>query len=141
MYFQFGLILCLLFTYGLLELKFEQHQKDLVEFVYEDPDDYITYINPVIEQPRIEQPLKKVEPKRLIDKYKVEPVNNKNNDAKSIIIDPPTKNVPLAINDIIDVDPPPPATDIPFHIVEMAPIFPGCEKAKNNIERKKCMSE
>ena len=31
--------------------------------------------------------------------------------------------------------------EVPFTVVEDAPIFPGCEKEKNNEARKKCMSQ
>lgn len=31
--------------------------------------------------------------------------------------------------------------DVPFSIIENVPIYPGCEKMKNNDDRKKCMSE
>lgn len=31
--------------------------------------------------------------------------------------------------------------DIPFSIIEDAPVFPGCEKYKSKSERKKCMSD
>lgn len=31
--------------------------------------------------------------------------------------------------------------DVPFSIIEDAPIFPGCEKYKSKAERKRCMSE
>ena len=31
--------------------------------------------------------------------------------------------------------------DVPFSVIEDAPIFPGCEKYKSKAERKKCMSE
>jgi protein TonB len=31
--------------------------------------------------------------------------------------------------------------DVPFTIIENVPIYPGCEKMKNNEDRKKCMSE
>ena len=31
--------------------------------------------------------------------------------------------------------------EVPFAVVEDAPIFPGCEKEKNNEARKKCMSQ
>ena len=31
--------------------------------------------------------------------------------------------------------------DVPFSVIEDAPIFPGCEKYKSKKERKKCMSE
>ncbi len=31
--------------------------------------------------------------------------------------------------------------DVPFAVIENVPIYPGCEKKKNNSEKKKCMSE
>jgi protein TonB len=31
--------------------------------------------------------------------------------------------------------------DVPFAIIENVPIYPGCEKKKNNPDRKKCMEE
>jgi|TARA_B110000240_G_scaffold91885_1_gene104388 protein TonB len=32
-------------------------------------------------------------------------------------------------------------SDVPFSVIENVPIYPGCEKKKNNAEKKKCMSE
>jgi protein TonB len=32
-------------------------------------------------------------------------------------------------------------SDVPFAVIENVPIYPGCEKKKNNAEKKKCMSE
>lgn len=31
--------------------------------------------------------------------------------------------------------------EVPFSLIEDAPIYPGCEKFKSKVERKKCMSE
>ncbi|MFD0963634.1 energy transducer TonB [Pseudofulvibacter geojedonensis] len=31
--------------------------------------------------------------------------------------------------------------EVPFSVIENVPVFPGCEKKKNNADRKKCMSE
>jgi len=31
--------------------------------------------------------------------------------------------------------------DVPFAVIENVPIYPGCEKKKNNTEKKNCMSE
>ena len=30
--------------------------------------------------------------------------------------------------------------EVPFSIIENVPVFPGCERKKNNDDRKKCMS-
>jgi len=31
--------------------------------------------------------------------------------------------------------------DVPFSVIENVPVFPGCERKKNNADRKKCMSD
>jgi len=31
--------------------------------------------------------------------------------------------------------------DVPFAVIENVPVYPGCEKKKNNADKKKCMSE
>ena len=45
----------------------------------------------------------------------------------------------MEIEDIEEVDEE--IGDVPFAVIENVPIYPGCEKKKNNAEKKKCMSE
>jgi len=39
------------------------------------------------------------------------------------------------------VEKPDEETKVPFFAIENAPIYPGCENAKDNASRKKCMSQ
>ncbi len=41
----------------------------------------------------------------------------------------------------VDVDEFAEDVDVPFSIIENVPVYPGCERKKNNNERKKCMSK
>lgn len=46
----------------------------------------------------------------------------------------------VEIEEIEEVDDEP-DIDVPFAVIENVPIYPGCEKKKNNAEKKQCMSE
>ena len=140
LYFQVGLIVCLLFAYGLLEMKFESNAYDLGEVIYDDLDDYVINVNPIIEQPVVKQKVSKSIPKRLIDEYKTEPNDSKKKAIEAVVIDPPATTVPAAITDIPYIKPPVDVDNIPYDFVEVVPVFPGCETASTNDERKACMS-
>lgn len=47
----------------------------------------------------------------------------------------------VEVEDVIEEDIVEEVEDVPFAVIENVPIFPGCEKLKNNDQRKKCMSE
>ena len=141
LYFQLGLILCLLFSYGLLEMRFETNTYDIGEVIYDDLDDNIINVNPIIEQPVVKKKMVKSMPKRLIDQYKTEPDNVKKKAIEDVVVDLPKTAVPAAITDIPYIDPPVDVDNIPYDFVEVVPVFPGCERADSNNERKSCMSE
>jgi protein TonB len=146
LYFQIGLILCLLATYGLFEMKF---QKSIMNFGTEKLEDensvfYIPNINVV---PDVVQP--KEQPKRQLavlitkppvikpDDYVIpKPVDIVTPESSITVVEP--KSNPTKVD--LPVDAP---TNKPFNMkdVEKVPIFPGCESAKNNAERMECMSE
>ncbi len=144
LYFQVGLIVCLLTAYGLLEMKFETAiQKEFAIGVSDEPteisiDNFKVYEEPVLEDKP--EPLKK---KVLLNnniqevdndfkiKDPVEFITSEQNTTSEKILDPGDLEV-------IDV---PVDMPVPFFAIQNAPIYPGCEKAKNNKERKKCMSQ
>ena len=144
LYFQVGLILCLLFTYGLFEMKFEGKNYKLAKVDYDDRD--VEYIpeNFTVEKKIIkvknEDYTKKVvltnEPIIKDDDY-VEP-------KLDILTDPEPYVVPIGVDKVVVVDDPdkdvlPEIFDV--SAVEQVPIYPGCESSKNNIERRACMSD
>ncbi|WMI69402.1 energy transducer TonB [Mangrovimonas sp. YM274] len=144
LYFQIGLILCLLVVYGLFEMEFETKVPKYEYAKVEDEgfNEFVMQEFKVYEEPA---PQKKVQPKAskklLIKEPKIVHDNFEDLEAQNII----TSNQNLT-NDILD------AGDIdvvkieePVFIsingVENVPIYPGCEKAKGNKARKKCMSD
>ena len=147
LYFQVGLILCLLFTYGLLEMKFEEQNFKLGQVNYIDRDVEIMPINFALEE-------KLLENTNVINKTPVvltkEPII-KDDDFKDalpteLLTESPVIVVdPARIDDIV-VFKKEDDGDLDLQVfstigVEMAPVYPGCESQKNNEGRLKCMSE
>jgi protein TonB len=144
LYFQIGLILCLLGTYGLFEMQF-QGQKIVIDTI--EVNDLATIdIAPLYAEEVLE--LEKSEPEidrstELIDVYKEIENDEKILEAKLITPEerkPVTKSVnPTSLPDVVD----PEDADIfvPFARIEKAPIYPGCERYSTNDDRKHCMSE
>ncbi|AUC83297.1 energy transducer TonB [Lacinutrix sp. Bg11-31] len=145
LYFQVGLILCLLASYGALEMSFEG-SKELV-YVTHEKDDSIYEVDPKIY--KIVKEVKHV-PKEEIVKPKpknpdfkiVDDLEEiKKVEAKLVdVVVPPNKKPVLSTDDpslvIEDIEP-----IINIMAVQQVPIFPGCEKETNNEGRRKCLSE
>ncbi|MCC1483009.1 energy transducer TonB [Winogradskyella immobilis] len=140
LYFQVGLILCLLGTFALLEMQFESK-------------------NYVPEKPELNEEIYEIAMSQ-VQEYKKEITKEKSVLKKQIIIDDvkPIKNdAPDQILETLITEPDPipnqiiKADDIPvvtpveedFFIasVEFAPVYPGCEKYKKNSKRKKCFND
>ena len=144
LYFQIGLIVCLLAAFGLLEMNFETTIPKVAEVLPPDEPIEISIENfKVYEEPKTEvQPEVEVKKKVILtDKVKevdndfklekaLEIVTSEQNTSSEPTIDP---------GKVLVLDKP----DEPMFIgsVQKVPIYPGCERAKNNPERKKCMSE
>lgn len=143
LYFQIGLILCLLASYGLFEMKFENKK---ISIDWNDPDeddelvwisDYTIYKEPVAEiapQPRAK--VSSVKP----------PIIAENTDmfVKESVVDlVPSPKVPVVVT-------PKPPTKEPLvednrarrlGELSVVPIYPGCEKETTNRDRVQCMSD
>ena len=146
LYFQIGLILSLLATYGLFEMKFESSIYNIKTEELSDENSEFYMPNILVEPDVIkqeEQPKRRlavlttkppiIKPNDFVDKEPVEIVTS-----ESL----PTDVIPT--NHPVIVDPPVVVpVDKPFNMkdVERVPIFPGCESATNNAERMACMSE
>lgn len=143
LYFQIGLILCLLGTYSLFEMKF-QDKKLVVETVEIDETAMIdivpTFIEEVvkIEKQKIERSTE------LIDKYE----EVEDDDPKKVeteIITPEERKPefkPVEIGSIPEADDPEDEDVIvPFVRIEKVPVYPGCEKKITNDAKRKCMSD
>ncbi len=143
LYFQIGLILCLLATYFLMDMKFLTS-----DYTFDPPPldidvaevynlDYKIY------EERVKQVEKKVERKKVIlnDNVLEVPDDFKEVEPLPEVLTENTTNSPMNPDGVIDVIDPPIDDVVIFKLVEVAPIFPGCEKLSTNDERKACMSE
>lgn len=142
MYFQIGLIISLLATYFLMDMKFlaqdfayngKEYEPEIGEVF--NPDIKI-YVEPVIE------PVVEIENPPVVIKDKFKPVANdfvlkkevklitqeqNTTDKPHVNVEKPTTKV---TNNIMNID-----------LVEQVPIFPGCEGLSSNLERKQCMND
>jgi len=143
LYFQVGLIICLLATNGLFEMYFETK---IPEVGTTEPLDEEMYVSEILIEKKViamvkPEPKTVIKPKRLI-----EPPIIKDND----YVNKPEEPV-IATPETPDVNPPVPVKKAPIPpkgptgprnvmAVEEVPIFPGCENVDGNNERIKCMS-
>ncbi|MEC3905801.1 energy transducer TonB [Tamlana sp. 2201CG12-4] len=142
LYFQIGLIVCLLATFGLLEMKFET---TIPEFGEGLPplDEPIPIDVPLIKTkvPEIVEPVQQKQRKQP-ESYKEVPNDTPENLFKEAFEEPQIDTPPLNPDDFVPpVEKPEESVNVRFVAIQDAPIYPGCEKAKGNEARKKCMSE
>jgi len=135
LFIQLGLALALFISY--LTIEYQTTDDRNIDF-----DTYA--INADIEQdiPQTIHKEKKVKPmpKKIIEKIKI--IDNKDKAVEDLIkpqdIDAP---VALDLNDIVEADDPTDeVNDIPFILIEDAPVYPGCEGIAK-IQQKKCFTE
>lgn len=144
LYFQIGLILCLLGTYALFEMQFQETKLNLVEeTALVDPIsiDYVEPFEVEVIEPSDPKPIPTSD---LLDVF-IEVDDDV--PVEEIIIktpeEPKVTDQPIAnVGDIYDgPDEPVEKIIVPFSRIEKVPVYPGCEKKKTNNERKKCMSD
>ena len=143
LYFQIGLILCLLGTYALFEMQFQKEkitvtkETDLVEKITVD------YVPPFeVEKVKVKKP----EQKRSEDlKDLIDPIEDDIPLKESILDVPinttPKVDAPTKVGDIKTIEEPDDPLIIDFINVQKVPVFPGCEKYNTNNERKKCLND
>jgi len=146
LYFQIGLILCLLGTYGIFEMKFENKKIDTAILVPLGPEDD-PYVMPDFVVVPDEQ-AKPIEQQRKPVTLVREPEIVDNDalviDTPDIITDPPTTSDPVDPKTFTEAKEPvvdPPIEIFDMRNVEIVPIYPGCERKTTNKERVKCMSD
>lgn len=145
-YFQVGLIVCLLFVYGLLEMKFQSPiPEDYGDMYLPDKNTEISIENfKVYEEPKEQMPQPKSTKSVVLTKTpEIIPDDVLEPNTLDIITTEQntTSNVPVSVGDIGDIDDVDDPVEVDFIRVEQAPIYPGCENKKTNKERCKCMSD
>lgn len=143
LYFQIGLILCLLCAYGLLEMNFSKTETVIPEVAFSDDtttefamDKYEIYKEPV--EKVVETPKKTPKNPEEFD------VRENDSEAKEtadqvFTEDSPKTDKALNPDDINPVDKP--QEPLSIMLVEQVPIFPGCEDTLSNDARRQCMSD
>ena len=143
LYFQIGLILCLLGTYSLFEMKFEK--KEISIPVISQNDDYAeVHVKTYVVEPEVKIE-KQVEQQSqiLVDKPPVIVKDDFEIVEKTIdLVKPEIFNKPIEAGSLNEIEKPIDEIEL-FNMidVEVVPIYPGCEKSKSNKERVKCMSK
>ncbi|MFD1016671.1 energy transducer TonB [Winogradskyella rapida] len=143
LYFQIGLILCLLATYALFEMQFEErklrlnHDTATTEPVTIDvvPPFQVESIKPQVVKsaptPDLNDDLKVVEDDQPIVDQVIDLPDAKTTDVET----------PIDIDDVPEIEKPSEPLVVDFVAVESVPVYPGCEKYASNNERRACMSE
>ena len=142
LYFQVGLIVCLLMTYGLFEMKFVQPNIQISDYGMKNYEDVEIMMGDFRIQEEVKKVVKKKPKKKVILTKEPKVVDNdtKIDEGKEVFTDDTTTDKPVDPREINVVDIPD-VSEVPFYKVEQAPVYPGCEKASTNDERRQCMSE
>ena len=143
LYFQVGLILVLLLTYGLFEMNFQTKKIDLTDYAIKIDDESEIYVKEykVLDETKKQETKQEKKQKRVI----LNPVI-KNDDfggkETPNIITPDDNLTGKSLNpdDVIVIDEPEDVV-LGLDFVKEVPIYPGCEKYKTNKAKKKCMSD
>ena len=146
LYFQIGLIMCLLASYTALEMTFAT---SLDSFAYNDNpieegfeytmDDFIIETDPEpIEKPEPQ----KQQPKEPLDFDVVDNDKKVKETFEEVFKKEESKDKKPVLStkdEVLDVKPL--DEDVSILAVQKVPVYPGCEKENNNEGRRKCMSE
>lgn len=146
LFFQLGLILVLIVSWRAIESKtYEKKEKEeeIVEVKYNDlePEDVVVTERPQQNTPPPPPPPKAPEVIKVVDDD--EDIEEDEPETVEDIDEPKVE-----VADISEIDSAPDEGDIeeeietvPFQAIQDVPLFPGCEKYKDNAKRKQCMSE
>ncbi|WP_194766940.1 energy transducer TonB [Tamlana sp. I1] len=141
LYFQIGLIVCLLVTLGLLEMKFETVIPEYSSGL--PPTDVTELVDVPFIKTVVPEPVASVEQKRKLEPltFDVVPDETPENPIEVVTekhVETPPLN-PDALTALVEK--PVEEEPVDFISIQNVPIYPGCERAKGNEARKKCMSE
>lgn len=138
LYFQIGLIICLLATYGLFEMKFESKEyAPQVLSNLETENIYVFDKQIKVYQEQVKE--KKNEPKVFTDP-KISNDDDASKETPNTVTEPVTSNPIENPGKIVVEKKPEELPPISIMAVEQVPVFPGCEEEISNQARIKCMS-
>ena len=140
LYFQVGLILMLLFVWRAIEWKTyekKEIEQQVVQFDQLDEEEQVMVMPPNTPPPPPPPP---PAPEPDVIEVVEDDVEIEEQVIESTEV---TEEVPeiVEVSDVAEAPEEEPIADVPFSAIEDVPIFPGCEKFKNNEKRKQCMSD
>lgn len=145
LYFQIGLIICLLMSYFALEHTTTTSKIELVTLSptldnhEAAPDPFIIYKEP---EPVLHEPKQPKQPQNPVLSQNITELDNKSELIESKIIENHTTDDHKDLNpDNVIVYVVPDDITIPEAFVHKVPMFPGCEKSRTNEESKRCFSD
>jgi len=137
LFFQLGMILMLFITWRAIEHK--TYEKSDIDTGMVDIADDLEEDVPIVDQltpppPPPPPPAAPEEIEVIEDEEEVEEtvIESTETDAEEEIVE---------VEEIEEEEEEVEIADVPFAVIEDVPIYPGCESAKGNAARKKCMSE
>lgn len=142
LYFQIGLILCLLCAYGLLEMNFYKTETVIpdVAILDDTPTEFSMHKFEIYKEPFdevLETPKKEPKNPEEFD------VRKNDSETKETVEEVFTEELPKTDKSIdpsqVNVEKVP--EEVSIMLVEQVPIFPGCEDALSNDARRQCMSD
>ena len=142
LYFQIGLIMCLLAAYGVIEMKFLDAPTKLdTAVVFDVEPDIIEIKDFRIYQEQTAEKVVKTEPKvnRVTDVIKIDNTNE-GKDLPDVFTPDSEPETPVGNPDLPVIEMPI-DNDVPFIAVENAPIFPGCENIPSKDGKKECFED
>lgn len=139
-YFQIGLIVCLLAVYGLFEMTFKTNINDYGGLPSIEEPTYVEIPVIKIKVPEFVEPIEQKKAKASSDFIEVS--NDTPLDLLKVDL-VPKKDMQPQVNpsDLVLVETPALEEDVDFIRIEQVPIYPGCENQKTNDDKRKCMSE
>lgn len=146
LYFQIGLILCLLGAYTALEYNFEQKTYAVAQPLELEDDDTF-YVKPftVVEEQPVKQESSNSKPKVLVEPKIIEDDEVEAKETKkivdAIVNDLPKDKTPIVDDRDLNIEKPVEDIIVPVNLVENVPVYPGCEGASDNKAKLKCMSD
>lgn len=141
-YFQVGIIVCLLVVFGLLEMNFETTIPKANDDLPPIPD--MAWRDVPLIKTKTPEPVEPIKQRTKKEPLTFEIIENDAPD--DLFLDKEKKQVdppqPLNLENLAPlVEKPDEDEPVSFVAIQDAPIYPGCEKVKGNESRKKCMSD
>lgn len=137
-YFYVGLVLVLLLTY--VGINYKTYDKVAIDTGMVVMDDQLEEEIPITEQQQTPPPPPPPPP---APTEEIEVVEDDEEVEETIIESTETSQEEeiAEVEDVVVVEAPEEDLEIPFAVIENVPVFPGCEKERDNNAKKQCMSD